>query len=179
MNQIRLLQDLADRLRELLRGYSLPNKAGVLQEVQVYRQYLPQPEGLTFTDKGKDGLKNYSAVDYESNFPCVIVKLTEQLDEEERGNDGTKVSVSILTAIYDEGKKCQGYIDILTLQEEIRGCLLEHRILADRYLLMMPLKAKLLEVDTWPVYWGEQTMTYVVARPVMGMEWIHGRKESR
>lgn len=175
MNQIRLLQDLTDRLRLLFEGYSLPNKSGTLQEVQVFRQYLPQPEGLTFTDRERGGLKNYGASDFDSNFPCVIVKLLEQTDREERGNDGTTVKVAILTGIYDESRECQGYIDILNLQERIREYLLEYRLLGERYLLVMPLVSKLIESESWPVYWGEQTMTYIAARPVMGMDWIQGK----
>lgn len=177
MNQVNLLQDLTDRLRLLFKGYSLPNKSGILQEVQVFRQYLPQPEGITFTDKGKDGLKNYGSTDYESNFPCVIVKLVDQVDEEERGNDGSKVRVTILTGVYDDSKECQGYLDVLDMQEKIRDYLLEHRIIARKYLQLMPMLSKLLESETWPVYFGEQSLTYVVARPVMGTEWIHGRRQ--
>ena len=175
MNQIRLLQDLTDRMRLLFKGYSLPNKLGVLQEVQVFRQYLPQPEGITFTERERSGLKNYSASDYESNFPAIIVKLGEQVDREEPGNEGTTVGVTLLTVIYDESKTCQGYIDLLNMQEMMREYLLEHRVLAEKYLLQMPVKSRVLEVETWPVYWGEQTMTYEVARPVMGMECIQGR----
>lgn len=174
MNQTRLLQDMTDRLRLLFRGYSLPNKSGTLQEVQVFRQYLPQPEGLTFADRGQEGLKHYGASDFDSNFPCVIVKVLEQTDREERGDDGSTVKVSILTAIYDESKECQGYIDILNMQEKIREYLLEYRLLAERYLLVMPLMSRLIESESWPVYWGEQMMSYVTARPVMGMDWIQG-----
>ena len=178
MNQIRLLQDLVHRLTELFKGYSLPNKAGVLQEVQVFAQYLPQPEGLTLADKSQTGLKSYGDGDYESNFPCIIVKLVDQTDEEERGNDGSRVTVKILTGIYDEGKQCQGYVDVLNIQEKIRAYLLEYRVLVNKYLLLMPLVSKLIETETWPVYFGEQTMTYIVARPVQDSEWIYQHKRS-
>lgn len=177
MNQIDLLRDLVERLRELFEGYSLPNKAGVLQEVRVFAQYLPQPEGLTIADKGNSGLKSYADADYESNFPCIIVKLMDQTDNEERGNDGSQVNVRILTGIYDDAKACQGYIDVLNIQEKIREYLLEYRILAEKYLLVMPLVSKVSDVETWPVYFGEQSLTYIVARPVMGTEWVYGRKQ--
>ncbi len=178
MDSVRLLQALVDQLRVLFRGYSLANKAGILQEVQVFRQYLPQPAGITFSDKDHTGLPNYGSADYESNFPCIIVKCEEQLDTEERGDDGTRVNVKVLTGIYDDNRECQGYIDILNMQEKIRAYLLEHRVIADRFLLMMPMKSKLLETETWPVYFGEQVMTYITARPMMGSEWIYGHKRT-
>ena len=63
MNRIVLLDNLVERLSKVFRGYELPNKAGVLQEVQVFSQYVPQPQGITFGDKEQSGVKNYGASD--------------------------------------------------------------------------------------------------------------------
>ena len=77
------------------------------------------------------------------------------------------MKISILSAIYDESVECQGYLDVLNMQEKMRVYLLEHRVLADRYVLNMPLKSRLLEVETWPVYWGEMNLVYTIGRPSM------------
>ena len=168
MNQRLLMQDMTRGLTEVFAGYELRNKMGVLQQVQVFSQYLPQPEGITFADKDKSGLKNYTSNDYDTNFPCVIIKLQEQEDNEERSIIRSTVKVSILSAIYDESVECQGYLDVLNMQGKMRAFLLENRVLADRYILNMPVKSRLLEVETWPVYWGEMNLVYTIGRPSMG-----------
>ena len=173
MNRASLIADLTARLSDLLKGYSLPGKNNHLQEIKVFAQYVPQPAGITFENRDKTGLKNYAANDYESNFPCVIVKLEDMTDMEERARTHSLCNVRILIGIYDEKPECQGYIDVLNLQEVLRLYLLENRILANRHLLMMPLRCKLDETDTWPVYWGEMELTYQVGRPVRSADYVY------
>ena len=168
MNQNMLIDDLTEQLRTIFTGYELLNKAGVLQQIKVFKQYVPQPEGITFAEKDKTGLQNYTSSDYESNFPCVIVKLIDETDNEERSLIRSTVNVTLLTAVYDEAVECQGYVDVLNIQEKMRLFLLEHRILCERYILNMPLKSRLIDVETWPVYWGEMNLIYTLARPAKG-----------
>ena len=173
MNRASLITDLTQRLTELMRGYSLPGKTGLLQEVKVFAQYVPQPAGITFENRNSTGLKNYAPADYESNFPCLIVKLEDMTDLEERARTHSLCNVRILIGIYDDKPECQGYVDVLNIQETLRLYLLENRLLANRHLLMMPLKSKLNEVDTWPVYWGEMELTYQVGRPVRSADFVY------
>ena len=173
MNRASLIQDLTCRLSNLMKGYSLPGKSGFLQEVKVFAQYVPQPAGITFEGRNNTGLKNYSANDYESNFPCLIVKLEDMTDLEERARTHSLCNVRILIGIYDDKPECQGYIDVLNIQETLRLYLLENRILANKHLLMMPLKCKLNEVDTWPVYWGEMELVYQVGRPCRSADYVY------
>lgn len=195
MTRVNLITDLVGGLKGLLRGYTLPSKLQgvdgaepsmqvVQQEVKVFAQYLPQAEGLTF-DKREypntrkyDRLHNYAEYDYESNFPCVIVRLEDMTDTEEQQRQHSSVKVSILSGVYDESPECQGYIDLLNLQEVIRKWLMENRVLAHKYLLRMPLVSRLEETDTWPVYFGTMSMTYELGRPVRSSEYVYRFGES-
>lgn len=183
MTRVDLMTNLIGGLKYLLKGYTLPSRLqgvdeehpeiqNVMQEVKVFAQYLPQPQGITFADKST-GLKNYTADDYESCFPCVIVKLDDMTDTEENSREHSSVKVNILAGVYDESPECQGYIDLLNLQEHIRKWLLEERVLARKFLLKMPMTSHFDESETWPVYFGTMSMTYELARPVRSSEYVY------
>ena len=166
---------LTSGLKDLLKGYAFPSRVQgqeIMQEVKVFAQYLPQPSGITFADKAA-GLKNYTADDYESNFPCVIVKLADMQDTEEQSREHSSVKVSILLGVYNESPECQGYIDLLNLQEHIRKWLMEERVLARKFLLRMPLVSALVDSETWPVYFGTMSMTYELGRPVRSSGYVY------
>lgn len=167
------MQDLTSRLSTLMLGYSLPGKTGMLQEVKVFAQYVPQPAGISFNNKELSGLKNYSSTDYESNFPCIIVQLGEMMDVEENSRTHSTCNVQLLIGIYDETPECQGYQDVLNIQELIRQYLLEHRILAHRHLLIMPVKCRLLDAETFPIYFGVMDLLFQVGRPVRNSDYVY------
>ena len=190
MTRAELIDSLTSGLKKLLKGYTLPSRLqgtdgessgiqNVMQEVKVFAQYLPQPEGITFDSREYpnirkyDRLKNYDADDYESNFPCVIVKLGDMTDSEEQSRNHSSVKVSILAGVYDESPECQGYMDLLNLQEVIRKWLLEERVLARKFLLRMPLMSRLDDSETWPVYFGTMELTYELGRPVRSSEYVY------
>ncbi len=190
MTRAELMNSLVSGLKTLLKGYTLPSRLqgtdgessgiqNVMQEVKVFLQYLPQPEGITFDSREYpnirkyDRLKNYDADDYESNFPCVIVKLGDMTDSEEQSRNHSSVKVSILAGVYDESPECQGYMDLLNLQEVIRKWLLEERVLARKFLLRMPLMSRLDDSETWPVYFGTMELTYELGRPVRSSEYVY------
>ena len=190
MTRAELIDSLTSGLKKLLKGYTLPSRLqgtdgessgiqNVMQEVKVFAQYLPQPEGITFDSREYpnirkyDRLKNYDADDYESNFPCVIVKLGDMTDNEEQSRNHSSVKVSILAGVYDESPECQGYMDLLNLQEVIRKWLLEERVLSRKFLLRMPMVSKLDDSETWPVYFGTMELTYELGRPVRSSEYVY------
>lgn len=174
MTRLELLLSLVSRLKERFTGYTLPNKEGVQQQISIFTQWLPQGKGITFDKRDAYGLKGYDEDDYNTNFPCIIARLEDMTDSEENKLTASTVNMKILTGIYDANPDVQGYRDILNVQEVIRQMLLEHRILAGQYVLRMPFRSKLLDVETWPVWWGEQEMTYTLGRPVMDWEYVHG-----
>ncbi len=190
MTRADLITELVDGLQKLLRGYTLPSRLHgvdgenpdiqtVMQEVKVFAQYLPQPSGITFDSREYpnarkyDRLKNYADNDYESNFPCVIVKLGELTDTEEQSVNHSSVKVDLLLGVYDESPECQGYIDLLNLQEIIRAWLMDRRVLAHKFLLRMPLVSRLDETETWPVYFGVMSMQYELGRPVRSSGYVY------
>ena len=183
MTRVDLMDALTSGISKLLKGYTLPSRLQgvdgiepsmqvIQQEVKVFAQYLPQPAGITFADKAA-GLKNYTESDYESNFPCVIVKLADMTDTEEQSRTHSSVKVNILFGVYDESPECQGYIDLLNLQEHIRKWLMEERVLARKFLLRMPILSRIDDSDTWPVYFGVMELNYELGRPVRSSEYVY------
>lgn len=179
MTELLLIDALVERLKKLFKGYVLLNKSGVLQEVKIFAQYLPQPAGITIATKKKRGVENYEAEDYDANFPCVIVKAGEIIDNEQGRMDSSICDIKLLTGIYDgvsedadEDEKAirrqmQGYRDIMNIHERIREDFMNERVTAQRFRMCMPLKARLLEADTWPLYFGEMEMKFEIGRPMM------------
>ena len=190
MTRAELINSLVSGLKTLLKGYALPSRLqgtdgestgiqSVMQEVKIFAQYIPQPSGITFEQRTYpnkrpfDRLHDYQDYDYESNFPCVIVKLGDMTDNEEQSRNHSSVKVSILAGVYDESPECQGYMDLLNLQEVIRKWLLEERVLARKFLLRMPLMSRLEDNDTWPVYFGVMELNYELGRPVRSSEYVY------
>lgn len=172
MNEIDLQDNMCDLLQELFSGYQLLNKAGNLQEVQIFAQYVPQPSGITINAKTNTGIKNYSDSDYESNFPCIVVILNECEDREERRIDSSLVRMTLLFCIYDDNPECQGYRDLLNMQERVRNYLLINRIVMGKFRVEMPIKTRLINCETWPVYFGEMDLIFQAGRPVMRKDFV-------
>ena len=175
MNEINLQDSMCDLLRELFLGYQLLNKGGNLQEVQIFAQYVPQPSGITINSRNNTGVKNYSDSDYESNFPCIVVILNECEDREERRIDSSLVKMTLLFCIYDDAPECQGYRDLLNMQERVRNYLLINRIVNEKFRVEMPIKTRLINCETWPVYFGEMDLIFQAGRPVMRKEFVFER----
>ena len=181
MTELNLLDALVTRLTELFRNYELTAKSGLLQNVKVFAQYLPQPQAVTVDTDAEDDEaviepQGYAPEDIESNFPCVIVKLDEATDREEGSLDATRVNVRILVGTYDESPDCQGYRDVLNIIEKIRQDLLTlpGRIFDKRYSLMMPMKNYLFDEQAWPIYFGQLETVWETGRPIMSRDLERG-----
>lgn len=162
-----MMTAVCEDLRKIFKGYLLPNKAGVLQEVRVFPQYMPQPSGITFEDK-KSGLENYSADDYEKNFPGIVVKLGDITDREENRIDMNRANLRLLFGVYDSDPECEAWRDVLSMMERVRQKWLKDRIIARKFMIEMPLTTRLLEADTFPVYFGELEAVIECGRPNRG-----------
>ena len=176
MTRENILDTLTQWLGVEFSGYSLPNKSGEMQQVKIFAQYMPQPDGITYTDKNRKGLNGYESADYESNFPSIVVRLGEIVDTEENAPSHSTVNVQVLSGIYDDSKDSQGYRYILGMQEKVRLLLLEHRVIGKRYILQMPMKSRLLDLETWPVWYGQQDLVYIAGRPLQNWDYINGGK---
>ena len=172
MNEVDLQDLMRDTLQELFTGYQLLNKGGNLQEVQIFSQYVPQPAGITIHSRENTGIKNYSDSDYESNFPCIVVILNECEDREERRIDSCTVKMTLLFCVYDDAPECQGYRDLLNMQERVRNYLLINRVIGQKFRVEMPIKTRLINCETWPVYFGEMDLVFQSGRPSMPKSFV-------
>ena len=166
------LQDLlADKLREIFKDYSLLSKSGALQIVQVFTQFLPQPEGITIREKASRGAivpQGYQIEDIESVFPCAVVKVNGVLDELKGSLRKATVGTQIIVGTYDNSKDCQGYRDVCNIMEKIRLELLSlpGYVLGERFRMQLPYTSDLLEDQEWPYFFGLIEMTWETASPL-------------
>ena len=167
MNRVNLLDALTARLSQAFSGYSLMNKQHELQQVRVFAQYVPRSDLVSYSQQD-------STQDEESNIPLIIAKLDTMTDFEQGRHEHSTINARILCAVFDDDNAAQAYRDILDMQDIIRQNLLENRVICKRYILKMPLKSQLLDVETWPIYWGEQQLIFEAGRPLPGWDWVHG-----
>ena len=174
MTELGFIDALVAFLKKIFADYQLPAKSGLLQNVQVFAQYMPQPEAVeinTDDDEEEESTKplGYTATDIESNFPCVIVKFEECTIKEEGSIDAVRINVSFLVGTYDESADCQGYRDVLNIIDKIEQEILElpARVLAQRYRLEMPLKDYLPPEQPYPIYLGVIETVWETGRPLM------------
>ena len=171
MNRAVLMQDLVALLKEEFKGYMLMNSAEEIQELHVYAQYIPQPEGITFGQT--PALKDYTEGEYNAHFPSIVVRLDDMTDSEEGSLIHSSVKVKLVIGVVDKSAECEGWKAILDIQEKIRDCLFEHRVLGRKHILRMPATSTLKECETWPVYFGEMDLLYEHGRAVMNSEYVY------
>lgn len=189
MIKLGLIDALVAFLKEVFAEYQLPAKSGLLQNVRVFAQYMPQPEAVEVntddndeenesadTDENEETTNTntteplgYSATDIESNFPCVIVKFEDCTIKEEGSIDAVRMKVSILVGTYDESADCQGYRDVVNIIDKIEQEILAlpARVLKQRYRLEMPLKDYLPPEQPYPIYLGVIESVWETGRPLM------------
>ena len=172
MIEINLLDTLVSELRELFNDYELPSKSGLLQNVRVFAQYMPQPSAIEANSDNEENTIpfGYSETDIEANFPCIVVKLDDTTIKEENTMDAVRINVRFLIGTYDDSPDCQGYRDVLNIIERTKQYLLgiPSRILQARYQLKMPMISYLFDEQAWPVYFGQIETVWETGRPLMG-----------
>ncbi|MBR0093857.1 MAG: hypothetical protein IJP91_01115 [Synergistaceae bacterium] len=172
MTELGLIDALVAFLEKVFADYQLPAKSGLLQNVRVFAQYMPQPEAVevnTDDDEAESTPIGYSADDIESNFPCVIVKFEDCTIKEEGTIDSVRTNISILAGTYDESADCQGYRDVMNIIDKVKEAILTMpaRVLAQRYRLEMPLKYNLPPEQPYPIYLGVIETVWETGRPLM------------
>ena len=183
MIALNLIDSLVVKLKEIFLNYELPAKSGLLQNVKVFAQYLPQPRSVTVTTEDDDGDESdngseiepqgYTPEDIESNFPCVIVKFDDETDREEGALDATRINVRILVGCYDESPNCQGYRDVMNVIEIVRQMILENRVLDKKYRLEMPMKSYLFDDQPYPIFFGQIETVWETGRPLMTRKGVY------
>ena len=186
MTELNLLDALVERYTERFMGYELKGKSGLLQEVKIIPQYLPQSSAVTVKSDDENETiepQGYTVTDIESIFPCVIVKIGEVIDKEEGALDQTRIGVQFIVGVYDDARNCQGYRDVYNIIEVIRQDLLTMpaRVLNNKYRLLMPLTSDLVPEQEWPFYFGYIDSLWETGRPMMPQNFggrlpPHGRR---
>ena len=183
MIKIGLLDALVAFLEEVFADYQLPAKSGLMQNVRVFAQYMPQPGAVEVNEENESADSEedeaaetnateplgYSATDIESNFPCVIVKFEDCTIKEEGSIDAVRINVSFLVGTYDESADCQGYRDVVNIIDKIEQEILAlpARVLNQRYRLEMPLKDYLPPEQPYPIHLGVIESVWETGRPLM------------
>lgn len=179
MNEVELIDALCERLRDIFYGkkfYSRKKDSAELHDVNIFAQYIPQAEGITIADRHKDFADNYGESDFESNFPCVIVKHLERTDNEERSLIRTQLKLKLIACVYDESSHNEGYRDLCNMMSHMRNDFFEDRFIDSRFRIIMPLKSRIIETDTWPVSYGEIELLCETGRKTAPMPEIYGRR---
>ena len=179
-----MIDAVKSNLDEIFRGYMLPNKAGILQEVKIFTQYMPQPSGITVASEKTSGTKGYSSDDFNMNFPGVIIKLGEMTDSEERRLDLTKAGLRLLFGVCeweaetgdreaDSRIKNECWRDVLLMMERVRQSWLKDRIIGRLFKVLLPIVMNLLEDDTYPLYFGELKTELLTWLPAGSPEYVY------
>ena len=179
MTASEMIDAVNDDLSALFKGYTLPNKAGVPQEVKIFSQYMPPPSGIVVTGSKPE----YSSSDYELNFPCIVIKTGEMTDQEEGRLNMTRANLRLLFGVYawsdseDEEEarnfKTNTWRDVMAMMEKVRGHWLKDRIIARKFRIEMPFVMKMLDEDTYPLFFGEIKVAIEIGRPVRDYDYVY------
>lgn len=179
-----MIDAVKENLEGLFRGFMLPNKAGNLQEVRIFTQYMPPPAGITVAGEKPTGTKGYNSEDFSMNFPGVIIKLGEMTDSEERRLDLTKAGLRLLFGVCeweaetgdeesDSRVKNECWRDVLLMMERVRQSWLRDRIIGRKFKILLPVVMNLLEEDTYPLYFGELKTELLTWLPAGNPEYVY------
>ena len=84
--------------------------------------------------------------------------------------------VRLIIGIYDSNEVCQGWRDIANIEDRILNNLFLDRVIAQKFRLEMPVRFKFVDVDTWPVYFGEMELNFTIGRALQRHDYIHKMK---
>lgn len=185
MNDLDLIDALSERLKNLFYGERFLNRrkdSSEYQDVKIFAQYIPQSEGITLNNHGANAFDLYTEDDFMKNFPGIIVKFLERTDNEEKTIIMSQIAVKLLVCVYDESPENAGYRDVLNMIAMMRDSFRSERFIAGKYRILMPLKSKLIEADSWPVCYGEIELKLETGRKLEPNEYIYrmrGAKDER
>lgn len=143
------LQDaLVEETREILKDVWVRNSLGEDVPVQVFPQRLP-----VMTEDEDDETKL---------FPYAIVRLG---DAKTAGDeDPWHVTVDWLLGVYDDGRRGQGHLHILTMIERITDRFIAEPWLKKTYRAEQDIETALQDEDTYPFYFGGVEITFTIPK---------------
>ncbi|MDR1048183.1 MAG: hypothetical protein LBL51_00375 [Synergistaceae bacterium] len=163
MTPSELVEGIAEFLEERLKDGVYPQKGsgGALKPLRVFRHAIPQVEAAAMTPLGSESDDDMELEEIEDLFPCAVVRLDEGTDSIDGGN----AAVRIVVGVFDNRMDSQGDRDVLSILHRIRQSLLEKPLIMNTFRLMRPMKWRLYEENSWPIYFGDVETTWLIPSP--------------
>jgi hypothetical protein len=140
MIPVRLIEALADEIRDATKDYKLRAEGQEDKKVTVYCQHIPDEDFLS-----------------DTYYPLVIVSVQEVTDD----NEGISIAtVGLTIGVYGDDK--EAWMDLLSIMERIRQRVCNEKIIARKYPLVMPTKFETIEAQPYPFWFGYGTLKYRV-----------------
>lgn len=158
-----LQTDLANELKEILKGFKLKNPQGELCGINVYEQLLPMPEPTDAQELPPELLENGLADEQTAPdpYPYIIVRLDE--GEIENEDSAQMVSLELLIGIYDPDFNKQGHKDVLNIIAKIYERFAKMPVLNRKYTIQYPILWALQDEETYPFYFGGMKLIFETA----------------
>ena len=140
MIPVRLIEALADEIRDATKDYKLKAEGQEDKKVTVYCQHIPDEDFLS-----------------DTYYPLVIASVQEVTDD----NEGMSIAtVGLTIGVYGDDK--EAWMDLLSIMERIRQRVCNEKIIARKYPLVMPTKFETIEAQPYPFWFGYATLKYRV-----------------
>ena len=140
MIPVRLIEALADEIRDATKDYKLKAEGQEDKKVTVYCQHIPDEDFLS-----------------DTYYPLVIVSVQEVTDD----NEGISIAtVGLTIGVYGDDQ--EAWMDLLSIMERIRQRVCNEKIIARKYPLVMPTKFETIEAQPYPFWFGYATLKYRV-----------------
>lgn len=136
----RLIEALAEEIRDATKDYVLKAEGQQDKKVAVYCQHIPDEDFLS-----------------DTYYPLVIVSVQNVVD----GDDGiSTATIGLTVGVYGEDK--EAWMDLLSIMERIRQRICSNRVIARKYPLEFPTKWETIENQPYPFWFGYGTLKYRV-----------------
>ena len=143
------LQDaLVKETKEILKDVWTKNSLGEDVLVQVFPQRLP-----VMTEDEDDETKL---------FPYAIVRIGDSNTDNDE--DPWHVTVDWLLGVYDDGRRGQGHLHIMTMIERITDRFITEPLLDKKYRAEPKIETAFQDEDTYPFYFGGIEMVFQIPK---------------
>ena len=143
MTTTELMRNLKDYLTKAVADYETRQKGGHIPIV-VYEGFPPI---------------RTSAEEKASFIYCLVLSW-----EDTAQVTMSKANVEIGFSIYDEDPQ-DGWRSLFNIMEHVRQALLKRHIVAQRNMLVMPIKGELIDTQPYPQWQGKITTAYTIGQP--------------
>ena len=134
----RLIEALAEEIRDATKDYVLKAEGQTDKKLSVYCQHIPDEKFMS-----------------DTYYPLVIVSV-QNVEDDEQGISTATIGLTI--GVYGEDE--QAWMDLLSIMERIRQRVCLQRIKDRKYALVLPNKWETVEAQPYPYWYGYATLKY-------------------